>query len=85
MTKKKAKTGIPKGYKPYDGKGCPTNPEQYVDLIIRTAEGFGHSGAVRARLHDWEQNESDGLGHVVAWREADRWEEIDLRARWPER
>lgn len=75
---------LPKGYKLHDGKGCPVEPDELVDCIIRTGDGLGHSGAMRARLHDWAQAAKKGRGHIVAWRKAQRGEEIDLEERWPE-
>lgn len=76
---------LPEDYTAYDGKGCPVDPDDYVDLIIRTAEGLGHSGIMRAKLHDWEQDEPDGLGHVVGYRLAERGEPLPdghLTKRW---
>lgn len=78
---------LPENYIPYDGLGCPVEPNQYVDLIIRTKEGLGHSGIMQARLHDWTQNQIDGIGHVVAYRLSQRGEQLPpehLLRRWAE-
>lgn len=60
---------LPKNYLRHKGGGCPVDPEQFVDCIVRTAEGFGHSGVMRAKLHEWRASEHpDGIGAVVGYR-----------------
>jgi hypothetical protein len=76
---------LPKGYKVYDGKGCPVDERAMVDCIIRTGEGLGHSGVMRASLHDWAQSAPKGHGHVVAYRKIDGTEQIDTAERWDEK
>jgi hypothetical protein len=78
--------GIPEGYTLHDGSGLPSDvePEQFVDLIIRTGEGLAHSGVVRARTHFWDQDAPDTFGHIVAYRLAQLGEDIDVDERWPE-
>jgi hypothetical protein len=75
---------LPQGYIPHAGEGCPVDGDQFVDCIIRTSEGLGHSGAIRARYHDWAQDVPGGLGHIVGYRIAAANETIDLHQRWPE-
>lgn len=78
--------GLPEGYTEHDGGECPLEPYVYVDCIIRTSEGLGHSGAVRAELHDWiHVNHEGGVGAVMGYRIAHRGDAVDLRARWSER
>jgi hypothetical protein len=78
------RVGLPKGYKAYDGKGCPVDGDQFVDLIIRTGEGLAHSGRTRARFHGWE-HPNGRLGNIVGWKKAGREDEFDTFIRWPER
>ena len=64
---------LPNGFKHHHGDGCPVNPEQYVEAIIRTSEGFGSAGVTKAQYHDWtfEAHEPEGgLGEVVGYRMA---------------
>lgn len=75
--------GLPKGYKRYDGKGCPVDGDVRVDVIVRTNEGLGHSGVCRAKLHDWERPDGE-VGNVVGYRLVQGNEQIDVYARWPE-
>jgi hypothetical protein len=79
---------LPDGYKRHTGKSCPVEIESFVDCIIRTAEGLGHSGVMRAKLHDWNpSSHPKGIGAVVAWRPAQRHEIIPLsvlKRRWSE-
>lgn len=75
---------LPEGYTAHNGKACPVDGDELVDCIIRTAEGLGHSGSMRARYHDWAQRAPGGLGHIVGYRITDKSEVIDLHERWPE-
>lgn len=62
---------IPSGYRKHSGRKCPfDHPDQvYVDVVIRTAQGYGFSGPHRATMHDWNHdNHPDGIGAVVAYR-----------------
>lgn len=62
---------IPRGFEAHYGDGMPVAADQYVEPIIRTAEGFGSAGVVKAGYHDWTfetHAESAGLGEVVAYR-----------------
>jgi hypothetical protein len=68
---------LPKGFKRHHGDGCPVAGDQYVEAIVRTAEGYGSSGVMRADRHDWnfETHEPEGgLGEVVGYRLAVRGE-----------
>jgi hypothetical protein len=67
-----------KGFKHHDGGNCPVDPEQYVETIIRTAEGYGSGGVTKALVHFWNyeaHDEEAGLGEVVGYRLAKRGEE----------
>lgn len=75
---------LPEGFTEHDGKGRPVDGEQFVVLVIRTNQGLGYSGPVRAKFHDWEQNEKSTLGHIVGWKTASPNEQVDLYKRWPE-
>jgi hypothetical protein len=60
---------IPAGYHRHKGKAMPVLPDEYVDVIVRTSQGFGFSGPMKAMLHDWNPaNHPDGLGAVVAYK-----------------
>lgn len=60
---------IPDGYHRHNGKKMPCLPDEYVDVIIRTAEGFGHAGPMKAWLQDWNPaNHTKGIGAVVAYK-----------------
>lgn len=78
MTKKKdVRFILPKGFTAHHGDGCPVDAEQFVEPIIRTAEGFGSAGVMRAKYHDWTaaaHAPAGGLGEVVGYRLAERME-----------
>jgi hypothetical protein len=79
---------IPEGFAEHDGKGRPSEvgEDDFVVLIVRTGEGFGFSGPMRARLHNWEQDAPEGHGHIVAWRKAvSKVERVDNVVRWKEK
>lgn len=62
---------FPEGFIQHHGEGTPVNSEQYVEAIIRTAEGHGSTGIQKAKYHDWtfEAHEPEGgLGEVVGYR-----------------
>lgn len=66
---------FPKGFVAHHGDGCPVDPGQYVEAIVRTAEGYGSAGVMKASMHDWtrEAHEPEaGLGEVVGYRLASR-------------
>lgn len=73
--------GLPEGYLAHDGGECPVLPNAYVDCIIRTDEGLGHSGVGMAKLHDWTLS---GIGSVAGWRPGVHGEHVDRIIRWPE-
>lgn len=67
--KKDVRFKLPKGFTAHHGDGCPVDGEQYVEPIIRTAEGFGSAGVMKAKLHDWTAEAHEGgLGEVVGYR-----------------
>lgn len=82
-----AMKGLPKGFTPHDGKKCPVESEDArVVLVIRTSEGLGFSGPIRAREHEWTRK-SGTLGCIVGWRLAlldDQLSPPDRYLRWPE-
>lgn len=60
---------IPEGYTAHDGGERPVDENEFVDCIIRTSEGLGHSGVMRAKMHEWDSSKHpDGIGAVVAYR-----------------
>lgn len=66
---------LPEDFIPHYGGGRPVDAEQYVEAIIRTAEGYGSTGVQKAKYHDWtfEAHEPEGgLGEVVGYRLAGR-------------
>lgn len=72
---------FPDGFIRHYGEGCPVDPDQFVEAIIRTAEGYGSTGVVRARLHNWTakaHEKEGGLGEVVGYRLAVRGEPAAL-------
>jgi hypothetical protein len=83
-------TAIPEGYIEHDGGECPVAPDQFVNCIIRTSEGLGHSQITRARLHEWASSKHPGgIGAVVAYKTFDgpvhhEQAGINLHHRWPE-
>lgn len=67
--------GLPKGFKRHRGGKCPVDPNSYVEPLIRTSEGIGSGGIVRASDHEWSsKHHKDGLGAIVAYRPAVRGE-----------
>lgn len=72
MAKRKTETvALPPEFTAHDGGACPVDPESYVEPIIRTAQGFGSGGVVKARTHFWEADKHEGgLGAIVAYRAA---------------
>ena len=80
--------GLPEGFIAHDGGECPIDPDTYVDCIIRTSEGLGHSGVARAKLHEWDElQHPGGIGAVVGYRLAQKGELLPdghLHLRWPE-
>lgn len=67
-----------KGFKRHHGGPRPVGADQYVEAIVRTAEGFGSSGVIRADRQQWEMDanpEEAGLGVVVGYRLAECGEE----------
>lgn len=59
------------GFKRYKkGQGCPVEPNDKVELMIRTAQGAGSSGVRRAIFCDWDQGEPNGMGAIVGYRVA---------------
>ena len=79
---------IPEGYTAHDGGDCPVEPDTFVDCIIRTSEGLGHSGVMRAKLHEWNASKHpDGIGAVVGYRLGYKGEQLPdghLHLRWEE-
>lgn len=63
---------LPDGFTRYkNGQGCPADvePQMYVELMVRTAEGFGCSGLRRGWLVDWDMgHKKGGLGSVAGYR-----------------
>jgi hypothetical protein len=57
---------LPEGFVRWRGGECPVAPEEHVELMIRTAQGFGSSGVVRASYHDWKP--AKGLGSIAGYR-----------------
>jgi hypothetical protein len=76
---------LPDGYTATDGLTCPVTPSTTVDCIVRTSEGLGHSGPMRAQYQDWIAADfPGGIGAVVGYRLADQGEIIDTVSRWAE-
>jgi hypothetical protein len=66
-------TSVPDGFILHDGGECPVFPDQYVEMLVRTGEGLGSSGIIKAKLQHWEDSEHEGgYGAVVAYRLAQR-------------
>jgi hypothetical protein len=60
---------VPEGYTRHKAKDMPCLPDEYVDVIVRTAQGFGIAGPMKAFLHDWNpDNHPRGIGAVVAYK-----------------
>lgn len=60
---------VPDGFTAHDGDACPVDPEQRVELLIRTYEGVAISGIVKAKLHQWSWGEHAGdFGEILAYR-----------------
>lgn len=66
---------LPEGFTPHHGGPCPVASDAFVEPIIRTAEGYGSAGVIRAKFHVWPHDHHDdegGLGAVVGYRLARR-------------
>lgn len=60
---------VPKGYTLHKGKDMPCLPDEYVDVIIMTAQGLGFAGPMKALLQDWNpDNHANGLGAIIAYK-----------------
>jgi hypothetical protein len=76
---------LPQGYTATDGLTCPVDPSTFVDCIVRTDAGLGHSGVMRAQYQDWvAADHPGGIGAVVGYCLAFQGQAIDLDARWAE-
>lgn len=76
--REKRRFRLPKGFRVHRGGPCPVPGEQYVEAIIRTADGFGSSGVMLALMFDWTWKAHEpegGLGEVVGYRLAERGEQ----------
>lgn len=63
---------IPEGYTQHDGKNMPCLPGEYVDVVIKTAQGLGFAGPMKAFLQDWNSaNHPKGIGAVIAYKVVD--------------
>lgn len=79
------KPGLPAGFTKHKGGKCPVEPDARVLFVIRTSEGLGIAGPMRASEHEWKHSaHDDGLGAVVGYRLAEPGDRPDRRARWPE-
>jgi hypothetical protein len=58
---------MPPGFIRYRGKGCPFPPDARVEIVIRTASGFGIDGPIKAKMHDWTLPASE-LGSIAGYR-----------------
>lgn len=59
---------LPSDFIVHDGGECPVDAQDAVEVIIRTAEGFG-SNVCRAKFHEWRSDRHEGgIGAVVAYR-----------------
>jgi len=66
---------VPAGFHKHKGKKAPCLPDEYVEVVIRTSQGYGIAGPMKAMTHDWNPaHHPKGLGAVVAYRV------VDLRA-----
>ncbi len=66
----KAKIVLPKGFKAYDGKGCPFHPDQTVETVTLTAVGPRAAEAMKSKLFDWEwAGGVPEVGDVVGYRD----------------
>lgn len=62
---------VAEGFKRYKkGQGCPADvePQMFVELMIRTAQGAGSSGIRRALWAGWDQGHKNGLGQILGYR-----------------
>lgn len=65
---------LPEGYLPHKEEApCPLEANDYCDCVILTEEGLGHSGIMKAKMHDWE---ATGMGSVVGYRLAKQGESL---------
>lgn len=75
---------MPEGFTEHKGGAAPVSPDQFVETLIRTGNGFGSGGITRARYHLWEHKHHDkGIGAVVGYRLAQAGEQpaLDVTAR----
>jgi hypothetical protein len=61
---------LPRGYKARKAKAkWPFRGDEYVEFKVRTADGIGTSGAIRAQLFklNWEQHGPSDEGGIVGY------------------
>lgn len=66
---------LPEGFIRHKGGDCPIDPNDYIEPIVRTSEGFGVGSIAQARFSEWPHDMHEaGLGAIVAYRPAQRGE-----------
>ncbi len=70
-----AKLKMPDGFTAFSGTTRPVGEHEFVEVLVRTVEGFGSSGIMRANLFDWN---SQGMGGVVGYRSANAGEDAKI-------
>lgn len=61
---------IPKEFIRHDGGDCPVDPEAYVEALVKTSQGIGSAGVMRAKMHAWNDDDhpANGVGRIVGYR-----------------